>query len=634
MKVTINWLKEFVDMRGSAEEIADKLTLAGLPVAAIEKAGTGLGNIVVGKILKIDKHPQAERLTVCQVDVGKEVLKIVCGAKNMKENDLVPVATVGTTLPGGQRIEQATIRGETSFGMMCSKRELGMNEDHEGLFILDGGAKTGSLLTEFLGLDDTVLDIEVTPNRSDCLSVLGIAREISAITGVPLKSCGKESSSGKPQKVVQKKNGSGEKWDVSVQAKDHCWMYYGCLMEGITVGPSPDWLKKRLELVGLRSVNNVVDITNYVLLACGQPLHAFDADTLSGQKIVVRLAQKDESIKTIDQVSRTLDAEMMVIADGQKPVAIAGIMGGVETEIGQNTRRVFLESALFAPASVRRTAKRLGLQSDSSYRFERGVDPLGVEPALRMAIGLMEKWVGAKPVFMQKAVTQKFSARKLVVNARQISSLLGQKAGAAALGSVLKRLHFEVGKKTSDKILITIPSFRLDVRETADVAEEFARIQGYDKIPVCLPAGSVQSAAQSPQTDAIIQRALFSQGFDEVVHLSFIGAGRYDELRNIAKWQTRLVELANPLDQDQRFLRPTLLDALLGNIALNQSRGVEQCSIFEMSNVFDTHEDRPRERKCLGIAAAGSHPLIQWEGKPRAFDFLTIRCIMGLHVLD
>ena len=602
-------------MRRSPQELATALTLAGLPVAAVENPGASLRGIVVGKILKIDKHAQADRLTVCRVDIGKEVLKIVCGAKNMKEQDLVPVAVVGTTLPGGQRIEQATIRGETSFGMMCSKRELGMGESHEGLFILDPATPVGKSLVEALGMDDTVLDIEVTPNRSDCLSVLGIAREIAAITNAPFRM----------PKIALDRPASKERWGIRIEAKEDCWMYCGCLLEDVRVGPSPAWLSKKLELVGLRSINNVVDITNFVMVGYGQPLHAFDADTLAGSQIVVRRAKRSESIKTIDQVVRSLDDSMLVIADEKRPVAVAGVMGGAETEIREGSHRVFLESALFAPVSVRKTSKKLGLSSDSSYRFERGVDSANVEHALQVAIAMLVEFAGAKPGPVHKVSSKKFSARKVALDCQRVSRLLGMRTNAAAIGKTLKRLRFGVAGKSSIKLQVTVPSWRSDVVEEADLAEEFARLEGYDKIPTTVPQGGIRVVAQSQQPDDLMRCVLLSHGFDEAVHLSFINAKRYEALARMAGWRQEPVELENPIDQEQRILRPNLVDALMGNVALNQSRGIASSLVFEIGNVFEKVSGQIQEKKSLGIAAMGPLPLIQWEGKARPFDFFDMK---------
>ncbi len=617
MKVTLNWLKEFVSIRKAPLELAEALTCAGLPVASIEDPAKAFDGVVTGRISKIDKHPNADKLTVCRVDVGKDILKIVCGAKNMKEQDIVPVATIGTVLPCGMRIEQAAIRGETSFGMMCSRRELGLGEGHDGLYILDGGTPVGRPLAQVLGLDDVVLDVEVTPNRSDCLSVLGVAREIAAITNTPLRT----RAPFRPPKMAVHASG----FRIRIEAKDQCWMYCGCLLENVQVQASPEWLKKRLELVGLRSVNNVVDITNYVLLGLGHPLHAFDADTLTQSQIVVRLAKSGESIVTIDQVTRALAPETLVIADASKPVAVAGVMGGARTEISSSTKRMFLESALFAPQSIRRASKKLGLASDSSYRFERGVDPENVEMAMKEAIRMLVELAGAKPGPIQKVAARKFSSRKIVVDTDQICDLLGVKSSRTEICDVLGRLNFHPTKQVGQKITATIPSYRLDVSDMADVAEEFARINGYDKIPASVPSAFVGASSGSVLPDEIVRQTLLGKGFTEVINLSFIGAKRYDRIREVARWGYAPVEVDNPLDQDQRFLRPTLVDALLDNCALNQNRGMEQSMIFEIGSVFGVSCGKDKEKKMLGITGMGSLPMIQWEGKSRLFDFYDLK---------
>ncbi len=611
MKITLEWLKDFVAVKQTAGQIAEGLTKAGLPVASIECPGKALAGIVTGRILQIAKHPKADRLTVCRVDVGAKTLTIVCGAKNMKEQDMVPVATVGTVLPGGMRIEEATIRGEASFGMMCSKKELGLSGaadpgGHEGLYILPAETPVGIALADALNMKDTVLDVEITPNRGDCLSVMGLAREIAAITGAAMKA----------QKAAIALPAKGPAFDVRIDAKEGCGLYACCVLENVKAAPSPAWLAKRLELVGLRSINNVVDITNYVLWAYGQPLHAFDADRLQGGRINVRKAKAGERIKTIDQSEIALQADTLIIADAERPVALAGVMGGSASQVDGGTRRVLLEGAYFFPDAVRKSSKQYHLSSESSYRFERGVDPAHVLPAMRAAIALLMEIAGAVPGPLKTVSAKKFLPKKIQTDAATLSAKLGMSVKPAAAAAVYKRLGFGVKRGASGKIAVTAPLFRNDVQIAADLAEEFARIQGYESIPIATPTAVMQAPEGCADPYRALREAMLSQGFDEAVHLSFIGAAQYRRLAAQAGWRHDLIEIDNPLDQDQRYLRPTLADGLLANIALNQNRGEPGTFVFEIGHVFEKEE-----RPVLAFAACGPLPDIQWEGKKRHFDF-------------
>ena len=391
MKVTINWLNEYVDLSGlSAPEIAEALTMAGLEVEVVQPLGRELERIVAGRVLDVEKHPEADKLVLCRVDAGQGPVTIVCGAPNVRAGITVPVAVPGVTTPAGQKIQVATIRKRTSFGMLCSERELGLSEDHSGIMILPEGVPPGQPLSRVLGLEDTLLEVNITPNRGDCLSHLGIARELAAIYDRPLRL---------PALSLDREGLEIQgKTSVTLLEPEHCPRYAARLILGVTVGPSPRWLRQRLESVGLRSISNIVDITNFVLLEYGQPLHAFDYDLLAENRIVVRTARPNEPFTTLDGVPRILSPDMLVIADGQKAVALAGIMGGLDSEIRNETRNVLLESAFFNPVSIRRTAKKLGLSTEASVRFERGVDIEGILPAADRAAQLMRELGGGAVV--------------------------------------------------------------------------------------------------------------------------------------------------------------------------------------------------------------------------------------------
>ena len=379
MRISFNWLKEFVDIELTVQQISDRLTMAGLEVEGLEYLGEGIQGVVVGRIMSMNPHPNADKLTLCEVDNGTEVLSIVCGAKNMKAGDKVPLAQVGATLPGGMKIEKAKLRGIASFGMLCSEKELGLAKEASGLLILPEDAVVGEDIVKAVGLDDWALEINVTPNRPDCLCTLGIAREAAALTRQPLNV---------PKfKITEAGAPIGGRMKVTVEDGELCPRYAGRLLTGIKVGPSPLWMQRRLQAIGVRSINNVVDATNYVMMELGQPLHAFDYRLLAGQEIIVRIAQKGEIFTTLDGVERELSEGMLLICDGKRPVALAGVMGGQNSEVTGETTDIFLESAYFNPSSVRKTSKKLGLHTEASHRFERGTDPEGVINALdRLAV--------------------------------------------------------------------------------------------------------------------------------------------------------------------------------------------------------------------------------------------------------
>ncbi|MFA6240661.1 MAG: phenylalanine--tRNA ligase subunit beta [Candidatus Hydrogenedentales bacterium] len=388
MNVSLNWLKEFVDITRSPDELAQDLTMLGLEIEAIERPGEGISNVFVGHILEIRKHPDADKLVVCKTDVGQgEPLQIICGATNMKEGDLVPTAVVGATLPGDFKITRRKMRGLESFGMMCSARELGMGKDHEGLLILPADFPIGQDVLPLLGLDDVVYEIEVTPNRGDWASMIGVARELAALYGSPLRI---------PNITL---NESGEEArtlsSVTIDNPELCARYIGRVLTDVKIGPSPQWLAQRLTNAGQRPINNVVDITNLVLLETGHPLHAFDYDKLLVNKIVIRCAKQGETLKTIDEQIRPLDPAMLVIADAQNPVAVAGVMGGFDSEVSSGTTRIFLESAFFDPSSVRKTSRKLGMHTEASARFQRGADPEMARYAVDRAAALMQELAGA-----------------------------------------------------------------------------------------------------------------------------------------------------------------------------------------------------------------------------------------------
>ena len=465
MRVSLRWLRDYVDVDLTVDELAEQLTMLGLEIEKIERMGDDIKGVVVGKILTTDPHPDADKLTVCTTDVGQAApLQIVCGAKNMKPGDYVPTATVGGALPGGFEIGKRKMRGIESFGMMCSARELGLGEDHAGLLILEGTPPLGEDIRTTLGLDDAIMEIEITPNRGDWAAMIGVARELAALF----------SSSYRKPGVQVRENGtpSSSISSVTIENPDLCPRYMGRVLKNVKLGPSPEWLARRLVAAGQRPINNIVDITNYVLLETGQPLHAFDFDKLAENRIVVRTARAGETIKTIDGEVRPLTPAMLVIADANNPVAVAGVMGGFDSEVGEGSTSILLESAYFAPASVRSTARALGMTTEASQHFQRGADMAMVEYAIERAAALMQEIAGAE---VCAGVMDEYPGPKTMPEVRlryeRAELLLGTCIGPTFQKGALERLGFDVIADDEQGCTVRVPSWRHDVSIEADLIE-------------------------------------------------------------------------------------------------------------------------------------------------------------------
>ncbi|HSO18574.1 MAG TPA: phenylalanine--tRNA ligase subunit beta, partial [Desulfosarcina sp.] len=494
MKVSLSWLKEYVPIRLTVAELADALTMAGLEVEAVEDRFAYLQTVIVGKVIDVLPHPNADRLKLCRVDDGDGIVTVVCGAPNVSVGMHAPLAQVGTRLPDGVRLDRSVIRGETSEGMLCSEVELGLGLDASGIMALDAGIRPGTALPSVLDLTDTVLEIGLTPNRPDCLSMIGVAREVAAIQGVAMTL---------PAFSLPDAEGDiGTLTSVTIEAPDHCPRYAARLLEGVSVAPSPFWLQDRLRSVGVRPINNLVDVTNFVMLETGQPLHAFDFDNLAGHRIVVRLAAKNEPFTTLDQKDRRLDDHMLMICDGEKPVAVGGVMGGLNSEIEASTTRVLIESACFDPVSVRRTSKALGLSTDAAHRFERGVDPDGTLFALNRAAGLMAQLGGGR--LIDGIVDEDFRKTAppvLALSVQATNRLLGTDLDRERMVALLESIEFKVQDQGGDEIEVKVPSFRVDVTRPQDLMEEVARLSGYNAIPTTFPALPAQGIRPSAAMD-------------------------------------------------------------------------------------------------------------------------------------
>lgn len=629
MLVSLEWLKEYVDVDISPSELAEKLTMVGLEVKSLTSKSTkGLDKVLVGKIVSQKKHPNADKLTICEVDIGTgENLSVICGAPNAREGMLSPIALIGAELPNGMKIEPVTIRGVSSYGMLCSERELNISNDHSGIMDLPTDLKIGMPISQALGLDDIVMEIELTPNRSDCLSIIGIAREVSAITGNPLR---------KP--IIKFQEGATKASDltsVTINDPDLCPRYSARLVLGVKVGESPLWMKRRLESVGLRSISNVVDVTNYVLMEFGHPLHAFDFDKLTEKRIVVRRARTDETIKTLDEQDRKLEKDMLVIADAKYPVAVAGIMGGSGTDVTENTVNVLIESAYFNPVSISKTAKALGMHTEASHRFERGTDIEGLITALNRTAQLIQELAGGE-ICSGIVDTYPSPREKIVVSLRpeRVNAVLGTDLKSDDMKKYLSSIEFEV-ENDNDKLKVTVPTFRPDVYREIDLIEEIARLYGYDNIPITMPASEVPpiSDAEYQTANRIkfrnkVRKALTAFGLTEVLNYSFHSADVFDilKLEEDSKYRNAL-KLRNPISENQSTIRTTLLPVLLENIKYNINRRTTDIHIFEIGRVFHPVQGKqqPDEPEYVSGAMTGLINAQIWNQQSRMVDFFDIK---------
>ncbi len=608
MKISLNWLRDYVQLDASIDEINRAITFLGFEVEGVVSTGAPkLENVVVGEILTRGKHPNADKLSVCTVDVGPAggVKTIVCGAHNCDAGNRVLVALPGAVLPGNFQIKLSKIRGQESQGMMCSPDEIGMGSDHSGLLILDGKPALGTPINAALPSGDTVFDIEITPNRPDCQSHLGIARELAAWFKLPLKYPQEKfrgDVSGTPARPELLQG-------VRVESPEDCPLYTAHVIAGIKVGPSPAWMQERLRAVGLRPINNIVDVGNYVMLETGQPMHAFDAKKLGGNQIVVRRAADGEKITTLDGKERSLNSRMLVIADAQKPVVIAGIMGGENSGVSSDTTDLVLECAIFKRQSVRWTSRKLGLTSDSSYRYERGVDPHAALEAAWRAIDLILETAGGKVVAPIYRVGGDVPwEREIVVTHGYITEKLGFDIPAAEMRAAFDALELTVTREEETVSparglawTVSIPSWRDDLDRPIDLVEEVLRVYGTEKIPATVVTSPGLLAEDDPIV-AFNRRAtdyLVGHDFHECVNYTLRPA------KEISTWVSQAaaqeLALANPFVEDQSHLRPTLITGLLESLKLNQARGVVASRLFETGRIFVEHNGLNLECAAVGF---------------------------------
>ncbi|MDA3799045.1 MAG: phenylalanine--tRNA ligase subunit beta [Kiritimatiellae bacterium] len=596
MKLPLSWLKEYVDIDISPEELADKLTRSGTEVESIETIGSSLDGVVVAQVKEFEKHPNADRLRLCKVDDGNEELQIVCGASNFEAGDKVVLAKVGTVLGEGFTIKEAKIRGEKSSGMLCSEQELGLTEDEcMGIMILDTDLEAGTPIVDIVGEPEIVFEMEVTWNRPDCLSIIGLAREVAALCDLPLKMPEINLNENPAQNVK-------DFVKVSIADSEDCPRYAARIIENVKIKPSPIWMQRRLTACGVRAINNVVDITNYVLLELGQPLHAFDYTLLKDAEINVRRAKQDENIITLDDVERKLVDDMIVIADSSDPVALAGVMGGAGSEISGDTAKVLLESATFSPASIRSTSSRLALTSESAHRFERTVDAYGCDFASRRAAALMQELADGT---VMSSVVDVFPAPKathsIYLAYADIDKLMGFEICRKQISEILESLTINIVETSEDGLQLEIPSYRPDLVIEADIIEEIARMHGLEDIPEApLKCSVVENADESSYRRTLaLRRTLESLGISETMNYSFTSAKLLDVF---SPEEGRLV-LPNPVSLDYEVMRDSLIPQMVESLGRNQARQVEEASFYEIGATFKKDGDEPKEFRscCIGL---------------------------------
>ncbi|MDI6799922.1 MAG: phenylalanine--tRNA ligase subunit beta [Actinomycetota bacterium] len=630
MKVSIDWLKDYVDLDISPGELKEKLDLSGTAVESVGRIGGDFEGVVVGKISKIEPHPNADSLVLVSVDVGDQDLSIVCGAKNMKEGDRVAVAKAQAILKG-EKLKKAKIRGVESEGMICSAVELGLGEDASGIMIIDSEVGLGRSLGEALGLDDTILELEITPNRPDCLSMIGIAREVSALTGKELK---------KPS-IGLKDEGQevSARAEVEIDDPDLCPRYVARVIDGVKIAPSPDWMQRRLKAAGIRPISNVVDVTNYVMLEMGQPLHAFDLAKIKDGKIIVRRARDNETITTLDDVERSLNSTILAITDPSGPIALAGVMGGSDSEVSSETRAILLESAHFNAANISRTSRDLGLISESSLRFERGSDPNGAPWACDRAAELIKLVAGGEVLKGRIDVyPKKIEPKELNLRVNRVNQILGTNLAIDNLIDILTSLEIAAEVAMGGEIKVAAPTFRPDLTREIDLIEEIARTHGYNKIESTLPRGeAVGGLTLAQKIKKMIAGSLISAGLFETMSYTFVspdylrGAG----LEGASDYEGAMW-LKNPLGEEQAVLRTTLIPSLLETVKWNLNRKNDNVKIFEMARVFKEQEgeELPKESLMVSAALAGASGQDHWYSKAIDIDFYDIKGVIEKLLLD
>ena len=635
MQVSVKWLKDYIDFDWSAEELADRFTMAGVPVEHVIRADEGLEKVVTGRIGKLTPHPDSDHLQVCSMDVGKdEPVQIVTGAQNVAEGQVVPVALVGAHLPNGQKISKGKLRGVPSNGMLCSAGELKMDltklteEEKDGIYILPADTPVGVPAKDVLGMDDVILEFELTANRGDCFSVFGLVREIAVLSGKEPKwpeISVKEDDGAKAEDLVR----------IGIEAEDLCDRFSARVIRNVKIGPSPEWMQQRLEGAGIRAINNVVDVTNFVMVELGQPMHAYDYDHVAGHSLTARRARAGENLHTLDDSSRLAKGDELVIADAEKAAGLAGVMGGLESEVVDTTTSIILEAASFNGPSIRRTSRACGLHTEASGRFERGVDVENTKRALDRAAQLLQE-MGACTV-TQGIVDAYPHPRQLVTvsfTADQINRRLGTEISGERMAEILGRLGFEVSGDGSS-YQAKVPSWRNDVSLMDDISEEIARIHGFENIASTMPWGSVVQGYQSPRQNFMdeIRGILVSLGMCEELSFGFTHPDMFDKMRVPEDSELRkAIEIMNPLTDEYPLVRTTLLSGIMENVARNFSRKNEEVRLFEIAPVFYPKAlpvtEQPEEVMKLAGIMTGRRNAIGWNQGNEAVDFYDLKGVV------
>ena len=634
MKVSLKWLNEYVDVPSDLKAFCDRLDLTGTGVEGVEKMGAAFDHVVTAQVLEKKHHPDSDHMWVCKVDVGEnnlgedgnpEPLQIVCGAQNFNAGDHIVTALVGAELPGDIKIKKSKLRGITSFGMNCSARELGLGNDHDGIMILPEDAPVGMPFAEYAGMSDTVLDLEITPNRPDCLSMVGMAREVGAMyradVAFPLYEL--EEAKNKPN--------VSELATVEIEDPSRCARYTARVIKNVKIGSSPQWLAERVTAAGARSINNVVDVTNYILFLYGQPLHAFDYDKLVSDDgkahIIVRAARDGEKFTTLDEVERTLTEDMTVIATPDRAVALAGVMGGLDSEITDESTTVLLEAATFEHGRTSRTSRNLGLISESSMRYERGVDDNPIADYSAAAAALLAEVSGG---VVCPGVIDVYPAptapRELQFRIPRFTQMMGVEIPRADIVDILERLDCDVvAPAHADTLEVTAPTCRPDLEREIDLYEEVLRLWGMDLVPPTLPASPnrVGSLTEGQKLNRIINRTLTAAGLNETTTYSFADPHELEQLRMSSEGLGDPVELINPMNAEQSVMRQTIIPGLLRSVAYNQAHGVKNVQLYETGVVFSAHEGskKPKEKQKVAGVLAGAMREAMWNAPAVPFDF-------------
>lgn len=629
MFVSYKWLQDYVDLSGvTASELAEKITKSGIEVEGVEVLNEGITGVVVGYVLEREQHPNADKLSKCLVDVGEEApVQIICGAKNVAQGQKVAVAKVGAVLPGNFKIKRAKLRGEESHGMICSLQELGMEgkivpkEYSEGIFVFPEDAKVGEDALAVLNRDDEVLELGLTPNRSDCLSMLGVAYEVAAILGREVK------LPEIPIKTIEEK--ASDYIAVKVEAKEENPLYVAKVIKNVKIGPSPIWLQSRLMAAGIRPHNNVVDITNYILLEYGQPLHAFDYDQLGSREIVVRKARDGEEIVTLDDVERSLTGDHLVITNGEKAVALAGVMGGANSEVSEETTTVLLESAYFTGAVVRKASKDFGLRSEASARFEKGVDPNRVHDAAERAAYLMAQYANGEVLEgAVEADTLKIRPAVVSITLEKINRVLGTNLAMSEVEKIFASLQFDRAVD-GDTITVTAPTRRGDIQIEEDLIEEVARLFGYDHIPMTLPVGSSTPGRLTAYQEKrrIVRHFLEGAGLYQAITYSLTSE---EKVAQYSMGETEAIRLSMPMSEERSILRLSIVPQLLEVLKYNGARQNDSVGIYETGAVFlaNSGEELPEEREHLAAAVTGIWHNHSWQGEKKPVDFYVLKGVL------